>query len=137
MVSVRPDLEATHLTDEGGVARTDAPSSKGRTLAGGRAFARLEARVEESRFMRLLTVRRSETVRPPPAAAARRENERGLRPATAQSPRPGKLPSGGGANEAGVDSKGLKRTARNISFAFNMIRAFGANELRGVKPFVM
>ncbi|PYV21803.1 MAG: hypothetical protein DMG24_18545 [Acidobacteria bacterium] len=46
-------------------------------------------------------------------------------------------PSGGGAIETDVDSKGLKRTAHNISFAFNMIRTFGANELQGVKPFVM
>ncbi|PYV24397.1 MAG: hypothetical protein DMG24_11635 [Acidobacteria bacterium] len=36
-----------------------------------------------------------------------------------------------------VDNKGLKRTAWRYSFAFSKIRAFRANELRGVKPFVM
>ena len=44
---------------------------------------------------------------------------------------------GGEANEADVDSKGLKRTAHAISFAFNMMSAFRANELRGVNSFVM
>ena len=50
---------------------------------------------------------------------------------------PGGKPSGGGANQAEVDNKGLKRTGRAISFAFNIIRAIRANELQGVKSFVM
>jgi len=50
---------------------------------------------------------------------------------------PGGKPSGGGANQAEVDNKGLKRTGRAISFAFNTIRAIRANELQGVKSFVM
>ena len=54
------------------------------------------------------------------------------RPATG-----GKLPNGGGANEAYVDNKGLKRTTRAIMLKVNEILAFRANELRGVKSFVM
>ena len=50
---------------------------------------------------------------------------------------PGGKPRGGGANQAEVDNKGLKRTGRAISFAFNIIRAIRANELQGVKSFVM
>ena len=45
--------------------------------------------------------------------------------------------SGGGANEADVDSKGVKRTSHAISLTFNRMRAFRANELRGVNSFVM
>src|SRR6266571_603268 len=46
-------------------------------------------------------------------------------------------PCGGGANEADVGNKGLKRTGNGISLAFNGIAPIGANELRGVKSFVM
>ena len=54
------------------------------------------------------------------------------RPATG-----GKLPNGGGANEAYVDNKRLKRTSSAILLKVNEILDFRANELRGVKSFVM
>jgi len=40
-------------------------------------------------------------------------------------------------NDADIENKGLKRTGNDISFTFNRISAFRANELRGVKSFVM
>src|SRR5438552_11895662 len=36
-----------------------------------------------------------------------------------------------------VDKKGVKRTPRGISLVFNKMSPFRANELQGVKPFVM
>jgi len=44
---------------------------------------------------------------------------------------------GGEVNEADVGNKGLKRTGNDISFTFNRISAFRANELRWAKSFVM
>ena len=38
---------------------------------------------------------------------------------------------------ADVDNKGVKRTAHAIMLKANEISAFGANELHGVKSFVM
>jgi len=38
---------------------------------------------------------------------------------------------------ADVDNKGVKRTAHAIMLKVNEISAFGANELHGVKSFVM
>ena len=39
--------------------------------------------------------------------------------------------------EADVDNTGLKRTASAMLLKLNEINTFGANELQGVKPFVM
>ena len=39
--------------------------------------------------------------------------------------------------KAAVDNTGVKRTARAITLKENEIRAFRANELHGVKSFVM
>jgi len=39
--------------------------------------------------------------------------------------------------EADVDNTGLKRTSSAMLLKLNEINTFGANELQGVKPFVM
>ena len=46
-------------------------------------------------------------------------------------------PRGAGGIAADVDGKGVKRTSQAIVLKVNEISAFGANEMHGVKVFVM
>ena len=60
----------------------------------------------------------------------------GLRPQT-DLPGSGNSQRRRGRMKAAVDNTGVKRTARAITLKENEIRAFRANELHGVKSFVM